>query len=578
MYICINYGNMKIELNEKEIISKYSKEKQSVSQIAADYHVARKRVKEILDKNSVERWGGKGGSKTSDKKYVVTDTNVKKFVPRDGYHYECIAKDGSGFKCKDVDNRGGFLTSYLRKCGIDVPSVYHRNEYYKKTGKYWAEQYFDYVEVKDEEFLTKECPYCGWKTRDIENKSGVFAQHLLKEHNMSVEKYLDEHPEDKEYFKGRVAKIEKVRRLNNPDNYVVCPICGKRMNSITYSHLSFKHKLTMSEFKKLYPDAKIMSDMMMEEVHEVQHLSNLTVSKHRFVSKYEREIQEFLKDNGVDFECNRQVLIGREIDILIPSKRIGIEFDGLRWHSEFYGKKANDYHLRKTVEANEKGYGLIHIFEDEYVNHKEIVFDKLRHILGLNNGLERVYGRSIEVKEIDRTDEVCEFFEKYHIQGKDCSSVYVGGYYNGELVGIMSFKNGYMMSRGWQVSRFAAKTDRIYIGLAGKLFSAFVKKYKPEKVVSFCDRRWTLDGENCLYTKIGFKLTDTLKPNFTYYNNAKDKFKRLHELQFKKKDVMKKHGFPETMTLTEMTRKLGYDRIWDCGLFKYVWTKKGGES
>ena len=38
---------MKIELNEKEIISKYSKEKQSVSQIAADYHVARKRVKEM---------------------------------------------------------------------------------------------------------------------------------------------------------------------------------------------------------------------------------------------------------------------------------------------------------------------------------------------------------------------------------------------------------------------------------------------------------------------------------------------------------------------------------------------------
>ena len=25
------------------------------------------------------------------------------------------------------------------------------------------------------------------------------------------------------------------------------------------------------------------------------------------------------------------------------------------------------------------------------------------------------------------------------------------------------------------------------------------------------------------------------------------------------------------MTETEMAKALGYDRIWDCGLFKYVW-------
>ena len=28
-----------------------------------------------------------------------------------------------------------------------------------------------------------------------------------------------------------------------------------------------------------------------------------------------------------------------------------------------------------------------------------------------------------------------------------------------------------------------------------------------------------------------------------------------------------------TMTETEMTIKLGYTRIWDCGLFKYVWER-----
>ena len=28
------------------------------------------------------------------------------------------------------------------------------------------------------------------------------------------------------------------------------------------------------------------------------------------------------------------------------------------------------------------------------------------------------------------------------------------------------------------------------------------------------------------------------------------------------------------MTELEMTKALGYDRIWDCGLFKYVWRKE----
>ena len=28
------------------------------------------------------------------------------------------------------------------------------------------------------------------------------------------------------------------------------------------------------------------------------------------------------------------------------------------------------------------------------------------------------------------------------------------------------------------------------------------------------------------------------------------------------------------MTENEMTKSLGYDKIWDCGLFKYVWRKK----
>ena len=32
-----------------------------------------------------------------------------------------------------------------------------------------------------------------------------------------------------------------------------------------------------------------------------------------------------------------------------------------------------------------------------------------------------------------------------------------------------------------------------------------------------------------------------------------------------------KYDLPLTMTEREMTEQLGFHRIWDCGLYKYVW-------
>ena len=38
--------------------------------------------------------------------------------------------------------------------------------------------------------------------------------------------------------------------------------------------------------------------------------------------------------------------------------------------------------------------------------------------------------------------------------------------------------------------------------------------------------------------------------------------------------MSKKYNFPLNQTEKEMTKTLGYYRIYDCGLFKYVWTKQ----
>ena len=97
---------------------------------------------------------------------------------------------------------------------------------------------------------------------------------------------------------------------------------------------------------------------------------------------------------------DKEILNGKELDIYIPNKKLAIEYDGLVWHSEKFNKQW-DYHLMKTLECEKQGIRLIHIFEDEWLEHKEIVKAKLKHILGYDNDLPKVFARKCVVNEID---------------------------------------------------------------------------------------------------------------------------------------------------------------------------------
>ena len=71
--------------------------------------------------------------------------------------------------------------------------------------------------------------------------------------------------------------------------------------------------------------------------------------------------------------------------------------------------------------------------------------------------------------------------------------------------------------------------------------------------------------------KLGMK-TDT--DDFTYRMFAWNKpVERIHKFNFRKQTLHKKYGLPLTMTESKMAKELGYYKIWDCGLYRYVWKK-----
>lgn len=91
------------------------------------------------------------------------------------------------------------------------------------------------------------------------------------------------------------------------------------------------------------------------------------------ISEGEKELLQFIRSiyAGEVIEGDRITLDGKEIDILIPERKLGIEFDGLWWHSSLFKEK--DYHLKKTLECEKKGVRLVHVFEDEWRTRRKAV-------------------------------------------------------------------------------------------------------------------------------------------------------------------------------------------------------------
>jgi hypothetical protein len=286
-------------------------------------------------------------------------------------------------------------------------------------------------------------------------------------------------------------------------------------------------------------------------------------------SLMEQELADFVKSVTTERVFsrepeNRRLLKNMEVDILIPSLKLGIEFDGLFYHSEKNGNKNMNYHIGKTDACRNAGYRLIHVFEDEWTHKREIVKSRLTGILTKRK--RRIFARKCEVKPIDN-DVKDRFLEKYHIQGRDVSSVRLGLFYHGRLVAVMTFvKSRFDKSYQWELSRYATVAKFTVVGGAGKLLSHFEKTCMPASLVTYADRRWSVGG---LYDKLGFTLTHASKPGYFYVKNGQ----RYSRVVFQKHKLEKLlPTYDPNLTEWQNMQNAGYDRIWDCGNLVYAKT------
>lgn len=101
----------------------------------------------------------------------------------------------------------------------------------------------------------------------------------------------------------------------------------------------------------------------------------------KHASKGEREVWELLKELGFDPEhSNRTAIVPLEIDLYIPELRIGIEYNGMYWHSEEVRHDPRA-HEAKWAKAKAAGIRLIQIWELDWQESREEVREYLKETL-----------------------------------------------------------------------------------------------------------------------------------------------------------------------------------------------------
>ena len=274
------------------------------------------------------------------------------------------------------------------------------------------------------------------------------------------------------------------------------------------------------------------------------------------ISSYEHEIYEIYKD--LNTKRNKR-FNNYEIDLFFPEHNLGIEFHGLYWHSDKF--KTKQYHKEKYLACKEMGINLIQIFENEWLNKKEIVLSIVNNRLKLNN--TKVYARKTTIKEVN-IKEAKSFCEQNHIQGYASASIKLGLYYENELVSLITLrKNRFKNNDIKEIVRFCNKLNTNVIGGFQKLLKYIKNNLNIQELVSFVDVRYFTGSSYEKYTYLYHT-----QPNYFYFKTNNKLYSRQ---QFQKHKLKNKlQVFDENLSEYKNMTNNKYFRIFDAGNLKYL--------
>ena len=155
-----------------------------------------------------------------------------------------------------------------------------------------------------------------------------------------------------------------------------------------------------------------------------------------------------------------------------------------------------------------------------------------------------------------------------HLQGNVYGVVNLGLFYEDELVQLISIgKSRYNKNYEYEILRFCTKLNTTVLGGFSKLYKHFVELYNPTSVITYADARF---GSGKVYLNSNFEYKHLSQPNFFYLFNGKRE-SRIKYQKYKLSELLE--TFDPNLTGWENMKLNGFDKIWDCGNYRFEWNK-----
>jgi len=268
-------------------------------------------------------------------------------------------------------------------------------------------------------------------------------------------------------------------------------------------------------------------------------------------SAAQEDLAKWIESLGFCVKRNvRKTLGGLELDIFVEDKNLAIEYNGLYWHSHV--NKTQNYHDNKTIQSELSNVKLMHVFEDEWRDKRNIIKSMISSRLGISSQV--VHARKCKIRTLTKQERKT-FFEENHADG-DVPSIITFGLVDGEeIVYALSLRKPFHKKHeGIEIARCCPRTNHNVPGGISRLIK-YSKKWANEngynKIITYVDSRWGGTGSG--YTYAGFVLTSITPPRFwwTDFENRYNRFKF-------------KADASEGLTEAQVAEHAGVVKIWGC--------------
>lgn len=259
------------------------------------------------------------------------------------------------------------------------------------------------MNLRNHAILGQECPKCKGRNLTTDDIKHMFEEKHHGKYNYDKVTYIKMHS------KVTITCPIHGDFIQTPSKHLIGRGCPKCKSEGTRNRLTLEEQVVIERMTSVHDGFYSYDKFAYNGMHSK---STITCPKHGDfeqivedhvngrgcpicsyqISNSEREIFDYLTKiigNDKVISRDRTILEGKEIDILVPSMRKGIEFNGIRWHSEEFGKGC-DYHLNKKLLSLSKGFDLIEIDENVFNENKEMILNIIEKLVNDDINIELI--------------------------------------------------------------------------------------------------------------------------------------------------------------------------------------------